>query len=163
MIIVKGQEQSRFFVGNNEIDTAFAGDNLVMGRVSEVPSSFEWYGTVIDGTSRTFTQSINGNERTFYYNWSNSSVHIQAGGSTIQLPFKGSGHGRITLTAYSGEYQNIQSITQDGVAVDSSMYTINGDVVEFNLPDGEYLINLYYSHGRTKLYTYSGTLVIEAI
>lgn len=126
-------------------------------------SSFEWYGTIADGTSRTYTQSINGNERTFYYNFSSSSAYISAGGSTIQLPFKGSGHGRITLTAHSGEYQNIQSITQDGVAVDSSMYTINGDVVEFNLPDGEYLINLYYSHGRTRNYTYSGTLVIEAI
>ena len=37
MIIVKGQEQSRFFVGNNEIDTAFAGDNLVMGEIIQPP------------------------------------------------------------------------------------------------------------------------------
>lgn len=37
MIIVKGQEQSRFFVGNNEIDTAFAGDSLVMGEIIQPP------------------------------------------------------------------------------------------------------------------------------
>lgn len=147
----------------NKVIYSGTTQEIVLSCVSEVPSSFEWYGTLIDGTSRTYTQSINGNERTFYYNFSSSFAFTQADGSTIQLPFKGSGHGRITLTAHSGEYQNIQSITQDGVAVDSSMYTINGDVVEFHLPDGEYLINLYYSHGRTRNYTYSGTLVIEAI